>query len=116
MLRRTTHGGKMRYLIAVSLLGLALAYMPSGTALGAANIGRASCEGIGVSNVAPGQISKEFEIPAFEVHTLVGAALFAHDRKSGATEAGVSPGSITSQDAQRHLNDPNATPEECFPE
>jgi hypothetical protein len=102
--------------IAGLALVLGLSGIPGGAAFGAANIGHASCEGVGVSNAAPGQISKEFGVPPQEVHTLVGAALFAHDRKAEADQAGVSPGSITSQDAQRHLNDPNATPEECFPE
>jgi hypothetical protein len=106
----------MQYrLVALSLSVLALLFAPSG-ALGAADIGHASCEGIGVSNVAPGQLSKEFGIPPQDVHALVGASLFAHERKADAEQSGVSPGSITSQDAQRHLNDPNATPEDCFPE
>ena len=95
-----------RYLsIAATLLILGAAPMGlpfrSGKAQAAANIGHASCEGIGVSNAGVAGLVAEF----------------AHARKAGADDSGLSgPGELVRMDAQNHLNNPDADPAECFPE
>ena len=75
--------------------------LQSSKAQAAANIGHASCEGIGVSNAGVAGLVAEF----------------AHARKAGADDFGLSgPGEIVRMDAQNHLNNPDADPVECFPE
>jgi len=101
----------------MAAIGLALGLVA--TASAAANIGQASCEGVGVSNSAPGTIAGEFDIPAREVagpNSDFSASFFAHLRKDLGAEFGLPPGEITSTDAQHHLDDPNAEPADCFPE
>ena len=68
--------------------------------------GHASCEGLGVSAAAPGQ---DLET----VHDAAGiVAFFAHERKANGEILGLTPGAITSADAQKHLG----SPESCFSE
>ena len=93
---------KKSILAVVVAAGLFLA-LGGGQALAVAD-GHASCEGLGVSAAAPGQ---DLET----VHDAAGiVAYFAHERKADGEILGLTPGAITSADAQKHLG----SPESCF--